>query len=95
MSRYVLAQGHAHDGNGKIIPSASVQIYQADTTTAPTNMWTVKSGGTAITTGQVTADADGYFIVYVDDGTYALGTEFDLLISKEGYDTITYADIRG
>jgi hypothetical protein len=95
MARYVLRQGWCRDGNGAVIPNASVQIYIADSTTAPSAVYTAKTGGTAITDGVVTANDSGYFIVYIDDSAYPLGSEFDVVISKPSFNSTTLPDVRG
>jgi len=95
MARYLLIQDHARDGAGRLIPSATVQIYQADGTTPPTNMYTAKTGGSAITTGLTTAGTDGYFAIYIDDADHPLNTEFDMVITKTSYESRSYYDLRG
>ena len=95
MARYILIDTWACDGNGKVIPSASVQIYVADSTSAPSAIYEAKTGGTAITDGIVTADSTGRFTVYVDDGDYAIGSEFDAVISKANFNTTYLYDVRG
>jgi len=95
MSRYTIFNGWSADGNGKIIPSASIQIYQADGTTPPTNMYLAKTGGSAITDGVTTTDTTGFAVIYVDDSDHPIGTEFDVVISKANFTTTTLADVRG
>jgi hypothetical protein len=89
VARYSLF-GTLQDGNGAAVSGATVTIYLADTTTVPT-MYSLKSGGTTVTSA--TTDAKGYWIVYVDDGDYPLVTLFDISISKTGFVSTEYADV--
>lgn len=95
MARYTIFNGWAADGNGKVIPSATITITLADTSTPPTNMYLAKTGGSAITDGATTTDTTGFAIVYVDDSDHPIGTEFDIVISKANFTTTTLADVRG
>jgi hypothetical protein len=96
MARYVLIDQWAADGNGKIIPSASIQVYVADTTTAPSSLYSAKTGGSAVTDGVFTADSStARFTIYVDDGDYPLGSEFDVVVSKANFTTTYLYDVRG
>ena len=89
MSRYPY-QDVVRDGAGRIIASATVAVYDADTTDVST-MYDAKSGGNVITS--ITTDSAGYFIFYIDDTDYLSGDLFDVTITKSGYGTQTYPDI--
>jgi len=91
MARYAY-QDVTRDNNGTRIPSATVTITDADTTTAST-IYAAKSGGSAISGGAVTSDSNGRFIFYVDDGDYVSGDQFDIAVSKTGYVAQTYSDV--
>jgi hypothetical protein len=88
VARYSL-QGVISDGNGAVVEGATVLIYLADTTTIPT-MYTLKSGGSVVTSA--TTDAKGYWLVYVDDSDYPLITLFDITVSKTGHVAQVYPD---
>ncbi len=90
MARYAI-QDTTRDNNGTIIPSATVTVTDADTSTAST-IYAAKSGGSAISGGAVTSDSNGRFIFYVDDGDYVSGDQFDLAVSKTGYVAQSYSD---
>jgi hypothetical protein len=49
MARFAIS-GTITDGNGVIIPSATVTVYPADSTTVVTGLYTAKTGGTVVTT---------------------------------------------
>jgi len=91
MARYAY-QGHATDGNGRVIDSATVTCYLADTTTAAV-IYAAKSGGSALSGAVVTADSSGYFIFYVDTDDYANTDLFDVVISKTNFTSKTYSDV--
>jgi len=89
MSRYPY-QDTVRDGAGRIIASATVNVYDADTTDVAT-MYDAKSGGNVITS--ITTNSSGYFIFYIDDTDYVSGDLFDVAVSKSGYNGQTYPDI--
>lgn len=88
MSRFIF-EGTTRDGAGNIIPSATVAVYLAGTTTAA-SVYTAVSGGTAV--NSVTSDAtDGTFLFYVDDSDYTAGSQrFKIVLSKSGYSSQTF-----
>lgn len=76
----------ARDGAGNIVPSATVSVYLAGTTTAA-SVYATYTGGTAV--NSVTTGTDGSFEFYVDDTDYAGTQRFKIVISKTGYSSIT------
>ena len=91
MPRYIF-QGHCVDGNGRAISSGTVTVTLAGTSTAAT-IYAADSGGSALSGGQTTSNASGYFKFYVDDGDYAAGQKFDVVISKTNFNSQTYEDV--
>lgn len=89
MARYIF-QGTFRDGQGNIIPSGTVTVYDAGTTTLST-IYTADSGGTAVTS--IISDSNGFFYFYIDSSDYGTNTKFDIVLSKDGYTSKTYEDI--
>jgi hypothetical protein len=77
----------ARDGAGNIVPSATVSVYLAGTTTVA-SVYAAYTGGTAV--NSVTSGTDGVYEFYVDDTDYAVGQRFKIYISKTGYSSITH-----
>jgi len=86
MARFIY-EAHTKDGAGKIIPSATVAVYLAGTTTVA-SIYSAYSGGTAV--NSVTSGTDGKFTFYVDDTVYASSQQFKIVMSKSGYTSQTY-----
>jgi len=82
--------GVARDGAGKVVASATVYIYLADTTTAA-DVYTASSGGSSV--NSVTTNTNGTFIFYVDSSDYNINQLFDLTISKANYQSQTIEDV--
>lgn len=76
----------ARDGAGNIVPSATVSVYLAGTTTAA-SVYAAYTGGTAVSS--VTTGTDGVFEFYIDDTDYAGTQQFKIVISKSNYSSIT------
>lgn len=76
----------ARDGAGNIVPSATVSVYLAGTTTAA-SVYEAYTGGTAVSS--VTTGTDGVFEFYIDDTDYAGTQQFKIVISKSNYSSIT------
>lgn len=91
MARYAY-QNVVRDKQGRIVASATIVIYEADSTTAAT-IYEAKSGGSAVSGASLTSDSDGRFLFYVDDGDYSSGQQFDFAITKTGYGTQNYYDV--
>lgn len=83
-------RGYARDGNGTILSSATIYVYLTGTTTAA-SIYTASSGGTAV--NSVTSDSTGLYKFYTDYSDYTAGTQFRLVISKTGYDSVTYDEV--
>lgn len=84
--------GVIRDQRGNVVASATVIVYEADTTT-PATIYDAKSGGSAVSGASMTTGSDGSFLFYVDDSDYTAGSQFDIVASKTGYDTQTYSDV--
>lgn len=91
MARYPL-RGVIRDGNGKVVSSATVTVYESDTTTGAT-IYAAKTGGSAISSSQVSSDTNGNWICYVDSDDYPIVSLFDVVVSKSGYVSQTYEDV--
>jgi len=91
MARYAYT-GVFKDGSGKIVPSGTVTIYLAGTTTLA-SVYTASSGGDAV--NSVTSDAtNGSFTFYADRTVYASNQQFKLVLSKTGFTSQTYDNIQ-
>lgn len=87
MARYV-CQGHFRDKFGHIIPSATVSVFLAGTTTVA-SVYAAVSGGAAV--NSVTSDSSsGLFAFFIDDGDYAATQRYKVSMAKSGFQTITY-----
>ena len=76
--------GTVRDGNGRIIPSATVEFVSQETG-LPATIYAAQVGGVALSLGRTTSGADGSFTVWIDDDDYAMDALFDVTISKAGY----------
>jgi len=89
MARYKY-QGVAKDGNGKVIQSATIAVYEARTTT-PADVYTTSSGGSAV--DSVSGDTSGFFYFWVDTADYARTQQFKIVVSKTRFANSTYDDL--
>jgi hypothetical protein len=91
--------GFSKDGNGKIICGATVSIFLTGTST-PTSVYEASLtfvGEVAVnyvTTGLETSSSPGYFIFYIDRANYAYTQEFDITMSKVGFTSKTFYNIK-
>ena len=90
--RYSL-QGTHRDENGTVVGSGTVEVWNIRTTTVAT-IYTAYSGGSAATSGQIIADANGRWQFYVDDSDYPILSQFDVVMKKAGYSTQSYTAVR-
>lgn len=74
--------GVARDRYGNVIPSATVSIYLAGTTTAA-SVYTTETSSTIV--NSVTTDASGVYSFWVDAATYAYSQRFKTVTTKTGY----------
>ena len=87
--RYVY-QGVCKDGNGKVIPDATVSVYEAGTTTEAV----VYEDETTLTEVEyVTAGSDGHFIFWVDDTDYSSDSRFKIVIEQDNFIPKTFDDL--
>lgn len=86
-------QGIHRDEFGDIVGSGTIEVWNIRTATVAT-VYTAYSGGTAATSGQVIANANGRWQFYIDDSDYPLTSEFDLVMKKAGYSTQSYTAVR-
>ena len=82
-------RGVVRDQNGVIIPSATVVVYEAGTTTLAT-MYEAVTGGDAVET--ITVGSDGSFLLYIERTDYT-DELFKIVISKANYATQTQDDL--
>ena len=86
-------QGTAQDGTGRVIESANITVYLSDGSTLAT-IYTVASGGTADSDSIVASNSSGWFEFYVDDSEYTPDQLFELVISKTGYESQTWENVK-
>ena len=91
MSRYSY-HGFVQDGNGAVVTSATITVYEAGTSTKAT-IYAAVSGGSAISGSAVTSDASGYYQFFVDDTDYSTIDKFDIEVAKAGYNIANIEDI--
>jgi hypothetical protein len=82
--------GIARSTGGAVLGSATVTIYLAGTTTAA-NVYEASSGGDSVTS--VTSDSNGRWTFYADVADYAFTQEYKVVVTKDGYSTITLDNI--
>jgi hypothetical protein len=73
-----------------VLGSATVTIYLAGTTTAA-NVYEASSGGDSVTS--VISDSNGRWTFYADVADYAFTQEYKVVVTKDGYSTITLDNI--
>ena len=83
--------GTSRDGNGKIISGATIAVTLANTSTVASIYDTFTA--TAAITG-VTSASDGSFYFYIDNFDYNADQTYDINVSKSGYTTKIYEDVR-
>jgi hypothetical protein len=82
--------GIARSTGGAVLGSATVTIYLAGTTT-PADVYEASSGGTSV--NEVTTDSNGRWTFYADTTDYAFTQEYKVVVTKDGYSTITLDNI--
>lgn len=82
--------GIARSTGGAVLGSATVTIYLAGTTTAA-NVYEASTGGDSVTS--VTSDSNGRWTFYADVADYAFTQEYKVVVTKDGYSTITLDNI--
>lgn len=92
MARYKF-QGTARDGNGRVIPECAVTVYESGGTT-PATCYEAETGGTAIPNSLITADSSGGFAFWVDDTDYTEADNFKITLSKTGFNSKSWDDIK-
>lgn len=92
MSRFKRETILREDSTGAIIAGATVTVYLAGTTDLAT-IYATKTAPTPITGSQVTTSSKGVYLYYADDTDYATTQLFKEVITKTGYDSVTYDDI--
>src|SRR5574343_1175528 len=82
--------GIARSTGGAVLGFATVTIYLAGTTT-PANVYEASTGGDSVTS--VTSDSNGRWTFYADVADYAFTQEYKVVVTKDGYSTITLDNI--
>lgn len=91
MARHIF-QSVFKDGQGRIIPSATISVYLAGTgTTSAANVYVAETGGSPVTS--VTTASDGSFSFWVDDGSYSLNQRFKITMTKTDFAEKSYNNI--
>ena len=84
-------QGTTKDQSGRILPSATVSVYPAGTTTAA-SVYTSVTSATAV--NSVTSNStDATYVFYTDCFDYDYDQAFKIIITKSGYTSVTYDNI--
>ena len=83
-------RGYARDGNGTVLSGATVSVYLTGTSTVA-SIYAASTGGTAV--NSTTTDSTGLYSFYTDYTEYAVSTKFRIVISKTGYDPVTYDEV--
>ena len=86
-------QGTHRDEFGNVISGGTVEVWNVRTPTIAT-IYTAYSGGSAVTSAQITADANGRWQFYVSDSDYPFVSQFDLVMKKAAYSTQSYVAVR-
>lgn len=90
MARYKF-DGVTRDGNGAVIPSMTVSVFEAGVSTAA-NIYTASSGGSAV--NSITSDStNGSFSFWIDQSDYKYTQQFKITLSKTNFTSQTYDDI--
>src|SRR5574343_1393744 len=82
--------GIARSTGGAVLGFATVTIYLAGTT-SPANVYEASTGGDSVTS--VTSDSNGRWTFYADVADYAFTQEYKVVVTKDGYSTITLDNI--
>lgn len=89
MRRYF--SGVYRDGNGRVVTSGTISVLLSGTTT-PANIYTTFTGVSAVYS-VTSSSTDGSFSFYVDDLEYGSYQQYDIILSKTGYNPSTYTTI--
>ena len=92
MSRFKKEGILRKDATGAVIFDATVTIYLAGTDTLAT-VYKTKTAQYPLSGSQTTTDSKGRYIYYVDDVDYPNYQLFKEVITKTGFDPVTYDDI--
>jgi len=85
------SQGTTKDQSGRILPSATVSVYLAGTTTAA-SVYTSVTSATAV--NSVTSNStDATYVFYTDCFDYDYDQTFKIIITRSGYTSVTYDNI--
>lgn len=87
-----LYQGVSRDGNGRVIASATVTVYLANSSTLA-SVYTSLTSTTVV--NSVGSSSDGSFSFYHDRGDYDFDQLFKIVISRGGFTSATYDYVRG
>ena len=84
-------QGTWTDGLGNAVESGAVSVFLAGTS-SPVSFYLNASGGASTTS--TTSSSSGAFALYFDDVDYNSDQLFDIILSKSGFTSQTYPNIR-
>jgi len=88
-----LYRGTTRDGNGRVIVSATVSVFLANSSTVA-SVYTTLTSTTAV--NSVTSSAtDGTFSFYHDNFDYDADQLFKIVMSKSGFTSVTYDYVKG
>jgi hypothetical protein len=85
MARFIYA-GNWKDGQGAVVPSGTITVYLAGTTTLATAY--DAETGSALSGSQTTTDSAGVFHFWIDDGDYAATQKFRFIGTKTGFSNL-------
>ncbi len=83
MARYI-QQDTVQDEFGNVLSGATTTVYLANTTTLAT-IYSVVTGGSAVSGSVVQTDSAGKYYFYIDDSDYTNTQRFKVSISKTGH----------
>ncbi len=88
-----LYQGTARDGNGRVITSATITVYLANSSTLA-SVYTTLAGATPVNSVG-SSSTDGTFSFYHDRKDYDFDQLFKIAISRVGFTPLTLDYIKG
>jgi len=84
-------QGTTKDQSGRILPSATISVYLAGTTT-PASVYTSVTSTTAVNS-VTSSSTDATYAFYTDSFDYDHDQAFKIIITKSNYTSVTYDNL--